>query len=521
MKGRQDYRFSEVPTANIPRSVFSRSHQYKTTLDAGTIYPVYLDEALPGDTFRCNMSMFARLSTPTFPLMDNVYFDVLFFSIPIRQVWDNFRKFCGEQVDPGDSTDFLVPTVDITTATGNLADYFGIPLGGDGTGGTVLTVNALPFRCYNHVFNHWFRSQDLVDSAIVDTDDGPDNQGDYVLRKRMKRHDYFTSALPFPQKGDAVELPLGTTAPVVGVGGAPTWDVGAVTNISLQGTVASSNAAWTAGSTSTTPAVWNDTQLQTDLQSASGATINAMREAFQIQKLLERDARGGTRYAEIVASHFKVQFDDLRYRPLYLGGGTVPIIINPVAATAFSSTSPDHRYPGDLAAFGVAANNNLGFTASFTEHCYILGVVCARADLTYHQGINKMWLRSTRYDFYWPALSHLGEQAIESRELYADGTGSDTDVFGYQERYAEYRYYPSLLTGQFRPNAATNFAEWHLAQEFASRPTLGQTFIEEDVPVDRVVNVASEPHFIFDSWFDIKCARPMPTYAVPGLIDHF
>jgi len=505
MKSVMQHMFSQVPRADIPRSSFNRSCGHKTTFDSGYLVPVLVDEALPGDTFNLKMTAFTRLSTPLHPFMDNIHLDSFFFSIPIRLIWENFQKFNGEQTDPGDSTDYLVPTMTAPAATGHLAgslsDYFGIP-----TLVPSLEHSSLWHRAYNLIYNEWFRDQNLIDSAHLDIDDGPDGQVNYPLRKRGKRHDYFTSCLPWPQKGDSVDLPLGTTAPIVGE-----------TETSKLAT-----AGWADGGgnmdirLSTTGTVQN---VVADLSGATAATINELRQAFQLQRLFERDARGGTRYIEIVKSHFGVSSPDLRpTRPEYLGGGTSRININPVAQTSSTDgTSPQ----GNLAAFGVGALHNHGFTKSFTEHCLIIGLVSARADLTYQQGLDRMFSRSTRYDFYWPALAHIGEQAVLNKEIYTDGSANDDDVFGYQERYAEYRYKPSKITGKFRSNDAQTLDAWHLAQDFGSLPALNQTFIEETPPIDRVVAVNTEPQFLFDSYFEYKCARPMPVYSVPGLIDHF
>lgn len=530
--------FSQIPTAQIPRSSFDRTHGYKSTFDAGYLIPFYADEALPGDTFNLHANLFARMSTPIVPLMDNLYMETFYFAVPIRLIWDNWQAFNGEQRDPDDQTDFLVPTISAPSGgwqVGSLSDYLGLP-----TGVENISVDSLWHRAYNLIWNEWFRDENLQDSVPTPRGDGPDNDEDFKLLRRGKRHDYFTSCLPWPQKGPGVELPLTGDAPVLfnydrkndstvhtGRVGFQNQSVvgkdgdnaspysGIFIGYDIGGTALYSQGSDAADSLQTL----HLGSLYADLSQVGAATINSLRQAFQIQRLLERDARGGTRYTEILRSHFGVVSPDARLqRPEYLGGSSVRVNINPVAQTASTdATSPQ----GNLAAFGLVSDSKGGFTHSFVEHCVVLGLVNIRADLTYQQGIPRMFSRQTRWDFYWPALAHLGEQAVLNKEIYAQGTEADDEVFGYQERWAEYRYFPNQITGKFRSTYDQPLDIWHLAQKFENLPTLNSDFIEDNPPIERVVAVPSEPHFLFDSYIRLKCARPMPVYSVPGLIDHF
>ena len=531
------HQFAMVPRAEIPRSKFVIQTTHKTTFDAGYLVPVFVDEILPGDTFNLNMTAFARMSTPLFPVMDNLHLDTFFFFCPTRLIWNNFPKFMGEQTNPGDSISYTVPQLVSPAngyAIGSLQDYMGLPTVGQVAAAATVSHNVLPLRAYNLIWNEWFRDENLQNSVQNTKTDGPDSLVNYNLLRRGKRPDYFTSALPWPQKGGtAVTLPLGTSAPVKSDGTAMqiralsggsmsqlstgTGLAGAVPSI-VSATVASQPWSWGASGAATTG-------LYADLSTATAATINQLRQSFQIQRLLERDARGGTRYTEIIRSHFGVISPDARLqRPEYLGGSSVPININPIAQQSATGVTGGSTPLGNLGGIGTALSPRSGFTQSFTEHGYIIGLASVRADLTYQQGLSRMWSRSTRYDFYFPAFANLGEQAILNKEIYVRGDANDNLVFGYQERWAEYRYHPSMITGLFRSTAAGTIDPWHLAQRFTSLPTLNASFIEETPPISRVVAVgagANGQQFIFDSFINITAARPMPLYSVPGLIDHF
>lgn len=565
------HRFSDAPAMYMKRTKFDRSHVYKTTFDSGKLIPVFVDEVLPGDTTRMSVNYFARLATPIKPIMDNIYLDWFFFFVPNRLVWEHWQNFCFEQEDPDDETDYVIPTVSATGNSenvyiGSLWDYFGLPVN---TSGNLSGINALPFRAVYLIWNEWFRDENLQKSVKIQKGDTNEvlnsarssEQPSWVFTSgtnifpglacppRGKRHDYFTSALPWTQKGPGVSVGLAGTAPIVDPSpvsgffvqqdndclGAAQFSKDSVGTVYTgNGSLAYQNGGRTTAivghaanpglGTTTANAItgssWLSKSAYADLDSSSIFTINSLRTAFQMQKFYERLARGGSRYTEVLRSFFGVVSPDARLqRPEFLGSFTKMVNVNPIAQTsATDTTSPQ----GNLSAYGVTAAKFHGFTKSFVEHGYIIGFVCARADLTYQQGINKMWLRSTVYDFYWPTFAHLGEQAVELREIYAQGSEADTTVFGYQERYAEYRYKPSQITGKFRSSVVNGSLDmWHLSQFFKNAPTLNEEFIIENPPIERIIAVPSEPEFLLDIGFRYTTVRPMPMFGTPGLVDHF
>lgn len=541
--------FAMIPQANIRRSVFDRSHVYKTTFNEGQLIPYFVDEVIPGDTFTLNPVEFCRLATPVVPFMDNIYIESFFFFVPSRLVYDKWVNLCGEQENPEDSTDYLVPTVSLTgDMTNKLPDYMGIACA-SGTFNNV-SVNCLPFRCYWTIWNEWFRDENLQKSVKVskgETNTVLEPMGQstanpnyglpsgienwYDPAPRGKRYDYFTGALPWPQKGPAVDLPLGQTANIL-----PQTIEATLPSYSIVGNDRSSTVFGTATNPSSNRQRYGDyigyassgtssvsipftNTLSVDLSTATSITINSLRQAFMLQRYYEIDARGGTRYTEKLQAHFGVTNPDARLqRPEFLGSHSSMMNINPVTQTSSTDTTSPQ---GNLAAYGLNAQRYHAFTKSFSEFGYVIGLINVRADLTYQQGINKMWLRSDVLDFYWPSFAHLGEQAIENIEIYCQGNDDDKKVFGYQERYAEYRYKPSLITGQFRSTYKEPLDIWHLSQKFASLPTLSDEFIQDHPPISRVVAVPSYPHFLLDVKFNLKCIRPMPMYGIPGMMGHF
>ena len=514
-----------VERPDVPRSKFNGSWSRKTTFDASYLVPFMVDEILPGDHMKYNVTAYVRLATPLFPIFDNQKVETFFFFVPNRLVWSNWVKMMGQQDTPSSSIAFTIPqrswaATAANNDVGSLLDYFGAPVGSYAAL-HAFTLSALPFRAYNLIYNEWFRDENIQSSVAQYTGDGPDAGDDYLVLTRAKGHDYFTSALPWPQKFTAPTISIGTAAPLVGLYSS-TNATGSFSGYTTGGSAVSTVAAYRSNAQTLAFDVANPPYA--DLSAATGITINAMRQAFLVQQLQERDARGGTRYTEIMRSHFGVVSPDMRLqRPEYIGGGSTPLMITPVAQTAPTSGVT----VGALGAAGTATGQH---TASYaaTEHGHIIGLINVKSDISYQQGLNKMWTRSTRYDFYWPSLAGLGEQAVLRGEIYKTGLSADDTVFGYQERWHEYRTHVSEVTGKFRSGITGTLDAWHLAEWFGTAPVLGDTFIKDQgsVILDRVVAAGSQARTNFQQYLaDIliqrEAVRAMPMFGTPALLGRF
>lgn len=518
----------ESPT--VPRSRFTGSWSHRKTFDAGLLVPFMVDEILPGDQMSYDVTAYVRMATPLFPLMDNQRIDTFFFFVPHRLVWDNWVRFMGEQDSPASSIAFTIPQIISPTsgfAVGSLYDHLGLPTVGVLAASTI-SINALPLRSYELIYREWFRDQNLQANTFAElTGNGPDPFGNYSLRPRAKSHDYFTSALPWPQKFTAPSIPLTGQAPVSGIGVlgtsfpvvpsavAQTAPLPPMSGENLAATSVANNVYIRGTSSVGQPEVYAELG-----EATATFTVNALRQAFLVQQLLERDARGGTRYIELIKSHFGVTSPDARLqRPEYIGGGSTPLNVTPVAQTAPTAGVP----VGALGAAATAVGNHRANYAS-TEHGFIIGLINVKTELSYSQGIHKMWSRSTRYDYYWPSLAQLGEQAILRREIFARGTSDDDIVFGYQERWQEYRTRTSEVTGLFRPTSTGNIAQWHLSQQFLSAPVLGNDFIIDNPPMARVLAagaLAVNQQYLADIHIKRNAVRPIPSYGTPVTLGRF
>lgn len=545
MNRNSEYNFAQNPQVGVSRSRFQRNSDNKTTFNTGDLIPIYLDEVLPGDTHEIDTACVMRMATPIFPVMDNAFCDFYFFFVPNRLLWEHWKEFMGENKETAwtPKTEYSIPQVTAPKggwAEGTLADYLGLPTKVEG-----ISVSALPGRAYGLIYNEWFRNQNVTQPTLVEVTDATTtgkndgsatNDSAITLAKPLKAakvFDYYTGALPEPQKGEPITLPISGNAPVLPY----EYDLKTVSQDDIyarQYTVDGNtyNAKFGlqyAQGVGTyrvqgvgTPAInGNEVEhyLMADLSSVNATTINQLRQAFQIQKLLEKDARGGTRYREVLREHFGVISPDSRMQiPEYLGGYRLPINVSQVIQTS----STDNTSPlGNTAALSVTTMNKPMFTKSFTEHGFIMGLAVVRTDQTYQQGIERMWSRTGRYDYYWPVLANIGEQAILNKEIYAQGNAKDDEAFGYQEAWADYRYKPNKVTGLFRSNAQQSLDAWHYAQDYSELPTLSTAWMEQgEAEMKRTLAVQSQPDFIADFYFMNKTTRCMPVYSIPGIIDH-
>lgn len=548
--------FALNPTSiDMSRSTFDRNHTVKLSFNAGDVIPFYVDEVLPGDTHQVRTSKVIRMPSLITPVMDNIVLDTFFFFVPSRLCWDHWKEFMGENTQSAwiPTTDYTIPQITAPSGgwkVGTIADYFGIP-----TGVENISVSALPFRAYALIMNEWFRDQNLTDPLNIDTGDSTVtgvNTGDYVKDvakgglpfKASKFHDYFTSALPSPQKGPSVGISVDGVFPVTTSANDASGYV--VRDPNPTGLRGSFGAPWTSvtpymvyAQKGDEPGALHDSFVPTNLvvdtsipfiseqgeivtSSGFGFSINELRTAFQIQKFYEKQARGGSRYIEVLKSHFGVTSPDARLqRPEYLGGNRIPIMVNQVVQN--SGTQDGSTPQGNTAAYSLTSDSHGEFIKSFTEHGFVIGLMVARYDHSYQQGIEKMWSRKTMFDYYWPVFANLGEQAILNKEIFAQGTSEDEEVFGYQEAWADYRYKPSKVVGQMRSQYAQSLDSWHLGDDYSTLPTLSDEWIREDPGnIDRIIAVSSEVahQFFGDVYVENRATRVMPMYSIPGLIDH-
>lgn len=557
MNRETELHFASVPTLDISRCKLTKKHDHKTSFNNGSIIPIYVDDILPGTTVKMRMASLIRMMTPLVPVADNAYIDIMFYFVPNRLVWTHWINFMGENDTApwAQQNNYEIPQITCPSggwAKGSLADYFGLPTGVEGDG---WSCSALPFRAYSLIINSWYRDENLQTPLYIsmgDSDTTGINKGNNYDEitdtecgaapvKACKFHDYFTSALPQSQKGPSISVPLGDTAPIVlkeseTAFSGTTKYTGDMIDKELNFYTNSSAviAAYADNNTQNIPGL-KSFGLEVDLSNAIGATVNQLRESFAIQKFYERAARGGSRYIETILSHFRVTNPDFRMqRPEYMGGVRVPINMNQVVQTDASGqtsiydeaqskwTTVDKTPQGNLAAYSATAHNDQDlFTHSFTEHGILMGLAVVRTDHTYQQGLNRMWSRKNMFDFYWPELANLGEQIIANKELYLQGKDVDDEAFGYQERWAEYRYKPSMITGELRSNFAQSLDVWHYGDDYAALPSLGSEWIKEpEENMSRTLAVQSHDQFFADFYFEPVYTLPMPLYSVPGLVDH-
>lgn len=566
MNRNQNSHFSKNPQADIKRSRFRRNQSVKLSFNAGQLIPFYVDEVLPGDTMSIDTSKLVRMQTLITPCMDNIYLDTYYFFVPNRLVWEHWKNFMGEnttapwypdveytvpQLRPPQNSDMAV----VGWPEKSIADYMGVPTDvvPDDPSSLGYSINALPFRAYALIWNEWFRDENLQTPQNVNTDDStriPNlsdssglNAGQYGLNPLPvgKYRDYFTSCLPAPQKGPDVLLPLGLRAPVFSLNDehptTPSDEVGTEGFLKFKPVSGEWSGTWLGAAVRASDGAavadvgggytpvgnmmgYYPTNLWSDLTQATSATINQLRLAFQIQKIYEADARGGTRYIEVIANHFGVTSPDSRMqRPEYLGGNRMLINVNQVVQNSESATTPQ----GTTTAYSLTVDRHSDFTHSFVEHGFLIGLCCARYDHTYQQGLERFWSRKSRFDYYWPKLANIGEQPVYNREIYLQGDPNDDGVFGYQEAWADYRYKPNRVCGEMRSNVTNSLDVWHLGDDYSQLPSLSDTWIQEDATnVNRVLAVGDSVsnQFFGDFYIENISTRPMPMFSVPGLIDH-